>query len=96
MQARRWRRPVLPAGPLLGRALRTHLLVLHEGALDADLLAELVEDDGDLVAVLLGEDELDQRRLARAQETCAAAAARREMAHDCEQQGAALAGSIHL
>jgi hypothetical protein len=41
--------------------------VEHEGVVDADL-AELVLDDGDPLAVLLGEDVVQQRRLAGAEE----------------------------
>jgi len=44
------------------------LLVLHQDVVVDAGLAELVLDDGDLLAVLLGENPVQQRRLARTEE----------------------------
>jgi hypothetical protein len=62
-----------------------NLGILHKSALDAHFLAELIEDDGNAIAMPLGQDVLDQAGLSRPQVTCATSSFGREEVADSRE-----------
>ncbi len=59
--------PCIPVSP---PCRPTHLLPLHEAALNADILSNFVQDDGYTIPVVGGEDVLEQSSLPRTKEPC--------------------------